>query len=104
MLVGVLFSEMNRNELAELQKVVCFMHPSSDDCTDLGLGLLKIVYTHLYLELSGAGVYHQWRGLAMGTNIAPMWATPVLRMRDISGELDKNICRSRFVDDGILLH
>ena len=39
MLVGVLFSEMNRSELAELQKVVCFMNRSSDDCADLGLVL-----------------------------------------------------------------
>ena len=57
MLVEVFFSEMNRNELAKLQKVFYFMRPSSDDCIDLGLVLLNIVYTHVYFECPGAGVY-----------------------------------------------
>ena len=104
MLVAAFFSEMNRNELAELQKVFCFMHLSSDDCTDLGLVLLNIVYTHVYFECPCARVYRQCIGLAMGTNMAPIWATLVLRMCEHNAELNKNICLSRFIDDGVILH
>ena len=47
----MLFYEMNRNEPAELQTVFCFMHPSSDDHTDLDLVLLNIVYTYVHLSV-----------------------------------------------------
>ena len=40
----------------------------------------------------------------MGTNMAPIWATLVLRMCEHSAGLDKSISLSRFIDDGIILH
>ena len=103
-MVDIFFFEVNRNELAELQEVFCFMHPSDDDRTGLGLVLFNTVHTHVYFECLGAAVYRHCIGLVMGTNMVPIWATLVLRMCEHSAGLHKSMSLSRFIDDGIILH
>ena len=46
------------------------------------------------------GVHRHCIGLAMGTNMAPVWATLILRMYEHSAGLDHCISLSQFIDDG----
>ena len=96
--------KMDRDSFESGKSNFPFLHMEYHDELTVGEFVMRAIYTHTIMEMPGLGIFAQTYGFLMGTNLAPVWVTLILRASEKRSPLPPHMKFFRFIDDGIALH